>query len=157
VEEAKRWVEAEREAGEPRFRFEQGVEVVEDRAGRVDRRARAAGQRRGALPEREPLGRDATLLGRLEADLNVAPAAPVGTGGVGLDQRRLVEGLSVIERQQRALERALRVGARRQPSEQLLLSFELLRQQRLADCEAAGVARRERLRPAQLRLRLRWA
>jgi hypothetical protein len=61
VKERERRVEAEREAGEPRFRLEQRVEIVEDRAGRVDRRAGAAGKRRRALAEALPLERDARL------------------------------------------------------------------------------------------------
>jgi hypothetical protein len=48
-------VKTDRVAGQDRLTFEQGVQVVEHRAARVRRQARAFGDQRTSLPEAQPV------------------------------------------------------------------------------------------------------
>jgi len=92
VQEAEHWVETDGEGRDPRFRFENGVHVVEHRVSRVHGLARRRlGQRRDPAPEVAPMPRAALGVLRVESYRHTLPRTPVGSRGQGLDLPHLRE------------------------------------------------------------------
>lgn len=145
VDDAEAGVEADGEAGEPGLGFEDRVQVVEDRVGRVDRETRATGEQRSALAEAEPMLGNVTLAWASERDRDWLPGAPIGEGGVAFCPEELVERACLSERGRRPHDPASCRLVGVESLERLGLSVELRLQQHPGDLDPGLAAADERL------------
>jgi len=97
-------IKADCVASEGGLRFEQRVEVVEDRVRRVRCETWGARERRVAVAKGEPVHRCVGPVSSAEANVEISPRLPVHEGNRCLDAEQLLNRLSVIHVSQRGVE-----------------------------------------------------
>ena len=88
VEDPETGVQAQRVTGKDRFSLKQCVQIIQHRAGRVDREPRTAGEERGALPEHRPVRGQPAPPGGRERDRERRPRLPVRGCGLSLGREQ---------------------------------------------------------------------
>jgi hypothetical protein len=97
------------ERRDPGLCFNDGVEVVEDRIGRVGGLPGLARNERGASTECQPVVWYPGSIAPGELQFDGSPGLPVGDRSLGLDRAELLNGPGVVDLEPRTLDGRLRI------------------------------------------------